>query len=122
MSQNQPDIAVPVGRFQPFHSAHLALLRRALDVAPRVVVVIGSAHPARTPKNPFTWSDRAVSSSSARRPISRPCASSPKRLTSSCSQTRCSVRCAPAPCSITPIAACVVLDHFLGLTREGLAT
>ena len=54
-----PDIAVLVGRFQPFHNAHLALLRRALDVAPRVVVVIGSAHQARTPKNPFTWRERA---------------------------------------------------------------
>jgi len=53
------DIAVLVGRFQPFHNAHLALLRRALDAAPRVVVVIGSAHQARTPKNPFTWRERA---------------------------------------------------------------
>ena len=42
MSQNPPDIAVLVGRFQPFHNAHLALLRRALDVARKVVVVIGS--------------------------------------------------------------------------------
>ncbi len=56
---HSPDIAVLVGRFQPFHNAHLALLRRALDVAPRVVVVIGSAHQARTPKNPFTSNERA---------------------------------------------------------------
>lgn len=59
MPQNTSDIAVLVGRFQPFHNAHLALLRRALDVAPRVVVVIGSAHQARTPKNPFTATERA---------------------------------------------------------------
>ena len=59
MSQNPPDIAVLVGRFQPFHNAHLALLRRALDVARKVVVVIGSAHQARTPKNPFTFAERA---------------------------------------------------------------
>ncbi len=48
-----------VGRFQPFHNAHLALLRRALEIAPHCVVVIGSAHQARTPKNPFTWAERA---------------------------------------------------------------
>lgn len=53
------DIAVLVGRFQPFHNAHLALLRRALETAAECVVVIGSAHQARTPKNPFTWAERA---------------------------------------------------------------
>jgi bifunctional NMN adenylyltransferase/nudix hydrolase len=53
------DVAVLVGRFQPCHRAHLALLRRALAEAPRCIVVIGSAHQARTPKNPFTWRERA---------------------------------------------------------------
>ena len=53
------DVAVLVGRFQPFHAAHLALLQRALAIAPRVVVVVGSAFQARTPKNPFTWAERA---------------------------------------------------------------
>jgi bifunctional NMN adenylyltransferase/nudix hydrolase len=53
------DIAVLVGRFQPFHTAHLALLNRAFEIAPRVVVVVGSAFQARTPKNPFTWTERA---------------------------------------------------------------
>jgi bifunctional NMN adenylyltransferase/nudix hydrolase len=59
MTKPQPDVAVLVGRFQPFHNAHLALLRRALALAPHCVVVIGSAHQARTPKNPFTWVERA---------------------------------------------------------------
>ncbi len=53
------DLAVLVGRFQPLHDAHLALLERALAIAPRVVVVVGSAFQARTPKNPFTWTERA---------------------------------------------------------------
>jgi len=52
-------LAVLIGRFQPFHNAHLALLRKALEAAPRVVVVIGSAFQARSPKNPFTWQERA---------------------------------------------------------------
>ncbi|MGM9489763.1 bifunctional nicotinamide-nucleotide adenylyltransferase/Nudix hydroxylase [Ideonella sp. YS5] len=59
MSSPQPDVAVLIGRFQPFHNAHLVLLQRALEVAPRCVVVIGSAHQARSPKNPFTWTERA---------------------------------------------------------------
>ena len=53
------DVAVCVGRFQPFHVGHLSLVRHALDAAPRAVVVIGSAFQARSPKNPFTWQERA---------------------------------------------------------------
>lgn len=51
--------AVMIGRFQPFHEGHLRLLRQALAAAPLCVLVIGSAHQARTPKNPFTWQERA---------------------------------------------------------------
>ena len=54
-----PHAAVYVGRFQPFHNGHLALLQQALALAPLCIVVIGSAHQARTPKNPFTWQERA---------------------------------------------------------------
>ena len=53
------DLAVYVGRFQPFHNGHLAVLQRALETAAHCVVVLGSAHQARTPKNPFTWLERA---------------------------------------------------------------
>ncbi|WP_374668853.1 bifunctional nicotinamide-nucleotide adenylyltransferase/Nudix hydroxylase [Ramlibacter sp.] len=53
------DVAVCIGRFQLYHHGQAAVLRRALDLAPRVVVVIGSAHQARTPRNPFTWGERA---------------------------------------------------------------
>lgn len=53
------DLAVFIGRFQPFHNGHLGLLQRALEQAPICVVVLGSAHQARTPKNPFTWQERA---------------------------------------------------------------
>ena len=54
-----PDVAVYIGRFQIFHNAQLALLRRALAAAPECVVVLGSAFQARTPRNPFTWQERA---------------------------------------------------------------
>ncbi|MFT3813911.1 MAG: bifunctional nicotinamide-nucleotide adenylyltransferase/Nudix hydroxylase [Acidovorax sp.] len=52
------DTALLIGRFEPVHSGHLALLREALARARRAIVVVGSAHQARTPKNPFTWQER----------------------------------------------------------------
>ena len=54
------DVAVCIGRFQPFHNAHLTLLRHALGLAPKVVVVLGSAMQARSSKNPFEAADRAA--------------------------------------------------------------
>jgi bifunctional NMN adenylyltransferase/nudix hydrolase len=59
MTPTLPDVAVFIGRFQPFHNGHAALLAKALASAPRVVVVIGSAHQASTPRNPFSWRERA---------------------------------------------------------------
>ncbi len=54
------DLAVLIGRFQPFHHGHQALLKMALEAAPQVAVVIGSAFQARSPKNPFSWEERAA--------------------------------------------------------------
>lgn len=59
MTPRKFDWAVCIGRFQLFHDAQLALLREALRLAPRCAVVIGSAHQARSPRNPFTWGERA---------------------------------------------------------------
>lgn len=53
------DVAVFIGRFAPFHLGHLAALRAALASYRCVVVVVGSAFQAATPKNPFTWRERA---------------------------------------------------------------
>ena len=55
----QPDLAVVIGRFQLLHNAQLSLIRQALSLAPRCVVVIGSAFHSRSPRNPFTWEERA---------------------------------------------------------------
>ena len=52
------DLAIFIGRFQPPHRGHLDMLGHAFQVAHRVVVVIGTAGQARTPKNPFTWQER----------------------------------------------------------------
>ncbi len=52
--------AVVIGRFQIFHHGHLQLLRQALQQAQQVIVVLGSALQARTPRNPFTWQERGA--------------------------------------------------------------
>lgn len=55
---NQFDAAIFIGRFQPPHLGHLAMVRHALAAAERVIIVLGSAYQSRTPKNPFTWQER----------------------------------------------------------------
>lgn len=54
------DIAVLIGRFQPFHNGHAALLKTALATAPKVFILLGSAFAARNAKNPFNWEERAA--------------------------------------------------------------
>jgi bifunctional NMN adenylyltransferase/nudix hydrolase len=58
MTTDRFDWAVCIGRFQLFHDAQLALLREALTLAPRVAVLIGSAHQARSPRNPLNFDER----------------------------------------------------------------
>lgn len=52
--------AVLIGRFQPLHHGHMGLLQAALERAPQLIVVLGSAYQARSPKNPFDWQERAA--------------------------------------------------------------
>ncbi len=54
------DIAVVIGRFQPLHQGHEALVKRALALGRQVAVLVGSAHQAPTPRNPFSFSERAA--------------------------------------------------------------
>ncbi|HEY0065480.1 MAG TPA: bifunctional nicotinamide-nucleotide adenylyltransferase/Nudix hydroxylase [Telluria sp.] len=54
------NVAVLIGRFQPFHNGHAGLLERALATAPKVLVVLGSSFHARNAKNPFTWHERVA--------------------------------------------------------------
>jgi bifunctional NMN adenylyltransferase/nudix hydrolase len=54
------DVAVLIGRFQPFHYGHARLLQTALATASTVVIALGSSFHARNAKNPFTWQERAA--------------------------------------------------------------
>lgn len=53
------DVAVVIGRFQPFHNGHKHLLEQALTVAKRVIVLVGSANKASNIKNPFSFDERS---------------------------------------------------------------
>lgn len=52
------DTLVFIGRFQPFHNAHLEIIKRATALCEQLIVVTGSAHQPRTYKNPFTSAER----------------------------------------------------------------
>ena len=54
------DLLVFVGRFQPFHRSHAAIVSAALGKAAQVLVLIGSANTARSTRNPFTAREREV--------------------------------------------------------------
>lgn len=51
-------VAVYIGRFQPLHMGHAHVLESALKKYDAVIVLIGSSHQARDPKNPFTYEER----------------------------------------------------------------
>lgn len=50
--------AVLIGRFQPFHLGHAELARRALELADRLIIVIGSHGAPRSLRNPWTSEER----------------------------------------------------------------
>ena len=56
----QFDHLVFVGRFEPPHATHLAILKRAVALAEHVIVILGSHDKPRTIKNPWSTDERAV--------------------------------------------------------------
>ena len=54
----QYDTLVLIGRFQPFHTAHLLLAHRATAKCRQLIFICGSANQPRTYKNPFTFAER----------------------------------------------------------------
>jgi bifunctional NMN adenylyltransferase/nudix hydrolase len=58
MSKKQFDYLVFIGRFQPFHKGHQEVIKKALGMAEKVIVLVGSSRQARTIKNPFSFEER----------------------------------------------------------------
>lgn len=59
MTQKRYNYAVFIGRFQPLHIGHVQVIENALNIADKIIIVIGSANQPRTPKNPWTAQERA---------------------------------------------------------------
>ncbi len=53
------DYLVFIGRFQPFHLAHLQTVEIALQQSQNVILALGSAQPERNIKNPFLAAERS---------------------------------------------------------------
>src|SRR5438094_965057 len=47
-----------IGRFQPFHRGHLAMVRRILESNEEIIVGMGSDHYSHTGEDPFTDAER----------------------------------------------------------------
>lgn len=52
------NIGLYVGRFQPVHEGHCHIIKKALSMCDKLIVVIGSAQESRTERNPFTYEER----------------------------------------------------------------
>jgi nicotinamide-nucleotide adenylyltransferase len=50
--------ALYIGRFQPYHLGHQAVIEKIAEEAEEIVIVIGSAQDSHTPENPFTGGER----------------------------------------------------------------
>ena len=53
------DFLVFIGRFQPFHNGHLAVIEQGLRESEKIIVLIGSAHRPRNSRDPWTYEERA---------------------------------------------------------------
>jgi bifunctional NMN adenylyltransferase/nudix hydrolase len=58
MNHKEYDSLILIGRFQPFHNAHLEIVKQAAKISKSIVIIVGSSFQPRTYKNPFTFDDR----------------------------------------------------------------
>jgi len=70
MSNKKYHTLVLIGRFQPFHSAHLEIVKRATALCEQLIIIAGSAKQPRTYKNPFSFEERAEMIKNATRGLS----------------------------------------------------
>lgn len=50
--------AVFIGRFQPLHNGHMENIHKSLEIAEKLIVLVGSAYAARNIRNPFSYKER----------------------------------------------------------------
>jgi nicotinamide-nucleotide adenylyltransferase len=47
-----------IGRFQPYHLGHQAVMHKIAEEVDEIIIVVGSAQVSHTPENPFTAGER----------------------------------------------------------------
>jgi bifunctional NMN adenylyltransferase/nudix hydrolase len=52
------DLAVFIGRFQPFHYGHAEIVRQTLKVSQYIAILVGGAEDTLTTRNPWNYSQR----------------------------------------------------------------
>ena len=57
-TQEEYDLVVYIGRFEPFHIAHSHTVRAGFEISDNVLVLVGSSHAPRSIKNPWTFEER----------------------------------------------------------------
>ena len=50
--------ALFIGRFQPFHNAHLLDIKKILEEAGEIIIAVGSSQEKNTLENPFSYNER----------------------------------------------------------------
>ena len=50
--------ALFIGRFQPFHNAHLLDIKKILKEADEIIIAVGSSQEKNTLENPFSYNER----------------------------------------------------------------
>lgn len=58
MNNKSFDFLVFIGRFQPFHQGHFAVIEAGLKLAEQMIILCGSAHQPRSVRNPWTVPER----------------------------------------------------------------
>lgn len=57
-NQKKYDLVVFIGRFQPLHEGHVAIMEEAYKYTDTLLVLVGSSFKARSPKNPLLFGER----------------------------------------------------------------
>ena len=52
------ELGVFIGRFQPFHLGHRAVVAEALKEVGRVLLLVGSSYEPRSIRNPWSFDER----------------------------------------------------------------
>tara|TARA_R110000851_G_scaffold81495_1_gene179059 strand:+ start:1797 stop:2846 length:1050 start_codon:yes stop_codon:yes gene_type:complete len=58
MATRKYDALVFIGRFSPLHNGHTRVIDTALELADKVIILVGSANQGRSMRNPFTFDER----------------------------------------------------------------